>query len=181
MRRGGRRPDRRSSLVVTVASSFVANVPVRFAFESINRLEDWPRMNPACRRVVVLAREGLRTDFRFCSRDGGEWTSSHYAAPDGSFSFTEQRAPQPPLAALQFVRRYAAIGEHSALVAEEVTAALLAGRERGARQAARTIAEHAARVQPVLKAYLEASYLAAGNSGPAGAVYATPAAGAGAR
>jgi hypothetical protein len=156
--RRDRPSDRRAGITVVVARSFVVGVPAQFAAESLNRLEDWPRMNPTCVRVDILARDGLRTDFRFTSRTGAAWSSSHYAAPDSSFSFTEQHAPAPPLAALQIVRRYAPLAERASLVAEEVTAVLLAGREAEAARIAHTIAAHAVRVQTAVKTYLEAHH-----------------------
>ncbi len=145
----------REPLIVTVARSFVVNVPLRFAFEVANRVEDWPKMNPTCRTVEILESQGYRTRFRFTPRAGRGWTSSHYAHPYGCFSYTERHDPVSPIAAFQYVRIYRELSPRQTEITEEITCQLLAEHGRLEQRAASAINEHAAMVQPMIKAHVE--------------------------
>jgi hypothetical protein len=136
----------------------VVRTPVRFAFETVDRVENWPQINPSCQAVDILGREGQKTTFRFVASDGREWVSSHYASPDGDFSFTERHDPTPPVAAFQCTRTYRQLDSDSTTITEEITCALADGCEDQELPLAAAIDAHARQIQPVMRAQVEARY-----------------------
>jgi hypothetical protein len=142
----------------SLSLSCVVNVPRSFAFELTSNLANWPRMNPTCKRIEVVASEGHKRIFCFGSSDQTEWLSTIFVDSDGGFTFSERHDPPPPLAVLQFVRLYRALGESQTEIIEEVIYEMRAGDEDRNEEVRGRLLEHNMRIQPVIKTYLEDAY-----------------------
>lgn len=144
--------------MLTTSQSFVVNAPLKFTFDAANRLEDWPKLNPTCKQIEIIYREGYKTSFRLINREGKQWLSTHFVCPEGWFAYTERQDPAPPLAFFQIVRTYRSLNSQQTEVTEEVNCAFHNDFQGDQQRAIETIDDHASEIQPVIKAYIEACF-----------------------
>ncbi len=144
--------------MLTISHAFLVDAPLKFTFDVANKLENWPEMNPTCKQIEIISREGYKTSFRFINSDGKQWVSSHFVSAEGWFAYTEREHPEPPVAFFQIVRRYRSLSSQQTEVREEINCELRNGFEDQQQRAISAIDEHALQIQPIIKAYIEARY-----------------------
>src|SRR5215467_2841902 len=144
--------------MLTTSHSFLVDAPLQFTFDVANKLENWPEMNPTCKQIEIISREGYKTSFRFINLDGKQWVSSHFVSVEGWFAYTDRQDPDPPIAFFQIVRTYRSLNSQQTEVREEVNCEFHNAFEDQQQRAIRAIDEHALQIQPSIKAYIEARY-----------------------